>query len=108
MSHIIATTDLAELIRPFVGAKLNRQRDPGCSFGGFLPRTAAIDIRHVSNSIDADVRSVGDRGIEIFFYDRCGLVGWADLQEVTLRSIDADGNTTASTTYVPQSLQVAA
>lgn len=100
---------LAELVRPFVGARLHRQPDPASLYGRFLPRTSAIDIRCDGVCMrDADIRSVTSEGIERFFYSGCELIRWADIRSITIAALDADGNRVAERTYEPAKLECAA
>jgi hypothetical protein len=96
MPHPATTAELIELVRPFVGAKVNRQRDER---GYILPLTAAVDILHRCNSVNADVRAVNAEGFEKVWDGQAEFVRWSEVQSVTIRSLDADGSTTAATTY---------
>lgn len=97
--HLVTTKQLADLIRPFVGAKINRQRDTKSPYGGYLPRTAAIDIHHRTERRDADIRSAGPDGVEDFFYADCDLIPWHSIRGITIAALDSMGNRTAETTY---------
>jgi plasmid replication initiation protein len=96
MPNPATTAELIELVRPFVGAKVNRQRDER---GYILPLTAAVDILHRCNSVNADVREVTAEGIEKVWDGQAEFIRWSEVQSITIRSLDADGNTTAATTY---------
>lgn len=88
---------LAEVLTPFVGAKLTLKRDAN---GYVIRPSAAVDLRCPGcHKIDADIRSVGPAGVEVFFYKGCDLIPWADLYEVEVREIDALGNTLSSRVY---------
>lgn len=92
-AQIVGTADLAELIRPFVRARFNRQPDPDSKFGGLLPRAAVIDIQQTAlRSVDADIRNVTDEGVEVFFYDRCNLIPWLAIRSITIAGLDRDAN----------------
>lgn len=95
---LVTTTELIELVGPFAGAKLNPPRDPGNRWR-ILPQTAAVDILCRTNKINADVRAVTAAGIEVFFYDRCETVPWAEVQRVVVRELDGNGETIAQTVY---------
>jgi hypothetical protein len=91
------TTELAGLIRPFVGQMLNRQRDPASKHGALLPITSAIDLYTLGvGRMRADVRDVSDDGVTIQWDGRAELIRWDDLLRVTVSSLDADGNRTGS------------
>lgn len=93
------TAELIELLAPFAGAKLNRPRDPASRYGAYLPQAAAVDILATVNAVNADVRRVTDEGVEIFFYDRCHMVRWADVRRVTVRELNRDGTTAAQVVW---------
>lgn len=94
----VTTAELVDLIRPFVGAKLNPPRDPATGY--VRHRTSAIDIHHASDRMDADVRSISAEGVEDFFYRDTDLVPWSAIRGITISSLDEYGNRTAETRYV--------
>jgi hypothetical protein len=101
MPHPATTAELARLLAPFVGAKLNRARDER---GYILPLTAAVDILHrcilaICNSINADIRAVTAAGIEKVFDGQVEFIRWPEVQSITIRSLDADEETVSATTY---------
>jgi hypothetical protein len=96
MPNPATTAELIELVRPFVGAKLNRARDER---GYILPLTAAVDILHRCNSVNADVRAVNAEGFEKVWDGQAEFIRWPEVQSITIRSLDADGNTVSATTY---------
>jgi hypothetical protein len=100
MSKTVTTDQLADLIRPFVGAQRNRG-----------PRTASLEIVAPGQRFgNADVRSL-DRGeVEVFFYRGCETVPLANIRSVVIRGLDARGRFTSETTYehVGQAARVAA
>jgi hypothetical protein len=102
------TANLIELVRPFVGAKAFPQRDPNARYGGYLPQTEAVDILCQTNKINADVRSVTEAGIEVFFYDRCEFVPWGEVRRIVVRSLGGNGETTGQAVYERCDLAVAA
>jgi hypothetical protein len=92
-TSVVHTPELAELIRPFVRARFNRVPDPASQYGGFLPRTAAIDIHETgATRFDADIRDVTDEGVSVFFSHRCELVPWLAIRSVTFAALDAAGD----------------
>lgn len=98
----VPSAELIGIIRPFVNAKLNRQRDPNSQYGAYLPRTAAIDISDgITRRIDADVRAVTDEGVQVFFYGRFETIPWDAIRTVTVASLDADENRTAERVVWP-------
>lgn len=101
MPHPATQYELADLIRPFVRAKVDRKPDPDAKYGGYLPLTAAIDILHRTNSYDADVRAVTDEGVSVFFYDRCELIPWGKIRRVTVAGIDERGNRLSEIVFEP-------
>jgi hypothetical protein len=96
MPHPATTAELIELVRPFVGAKVNRQRDER---GYILPLTAAVDILHRCNSVNADVRAVNAAGVEKVWDGQAEFIPWREVRSVTIRSLDADEETVSATTY---------
>lgn len=96
---LAAPDKLVQIVRPFVGARLNRARDPNCPYGSYLPRTSAIDVLHRANSVDADVRAVNAAGIEYNWDGKAYFVTWAEVRSITVRGLDADGGATGTTVY---------
>jgi hypothetical protein len=96
MPNPATTAELIELVRPFVGAKVNRQRDER---GYILPLTAAVDILHRCNSVNADVRAVNAEGFEKVWDGQAEFIPWREVRSVTIRSLDADEETASATTY---------
>jgi hypothetical protein len=96
MPHPATTAELIELVRPFVGAKVNRPRDER---GYILPLGAAVDILAICNSINADIRAVTAEGFEKLWDGQVEFIRWSEVQSITIRSLDADGNTVSATTY---------
>lgn len=102
----ITPSELRDILAPFVGTRLNHKRDAD---NYVIPRTHALDILCDSNKVDADVRALTDEGVEVFFYAGCDLVRWSDIREVTVRSVDARGETLAARRYrVVHAMKVAA
>lgn len=97
--HPATTAEIAELLAPFVGAKLNPKRDPNSLYGAYLPRTECVDVLGIGDMIDASVRSVGPDGVEVFFYKGCDLIAWPELRGIRIVSLDADGNRAGVTAY---------
>lgn len=91
--------DLAELIRPFVNARLTAERDRN---GYVLPREQALDI-HTRCAImcDADVRDVTEQGVWRFFYSGCELVPWKDIKAIEIADLDENGDRIASQRFAP-------
>lgn len=78
MRHLITA------LAPYAGAKLRKE-----------PRLVAVHIiDRCANRIDADIRSVSEAGIEVFFLNRCDLIAWADVCEIALAGRTADGDYT--------------
>jgi hypothetical protein len=96
MPNPATTAELIELVRPFVGAKVNRPRDER---GYILPLTAAVDILHRCNSVNADVRAVTAEGFEKLWDGQAEFIRWSEVQSITIRSLDADEETVSATTY---------
>jgi hypothetical protein len=83
----IRTAELADLIRPFVGKRL-------C---GDL--SAAIEIDAPGQCfVNADVRSLDDSGVEVFFYKGCDFIPLANIRRVVIRGVE-DGNFTSTARY---------
>lgn len=99
-------TELTELLAPFVGVRIKPARDER---GNILDRLERVDIRGGgANRVDADVRSVGPDGIEVFFYNRCELIAWPKVAGITIRNTDGMGSTLARAEYYPAAMQEAA
>ena len=82
------TSEIRALVEPFVNAKLSHER-----------RTPAIDIRFPGvRAYDASVRGVSDEGVEYAFYRGSEVIAWADISEITLADLDANGNRIAERT----------
>jgi hypothetical protein len=93
VDRYVAPDRLVQIVRPFIGAKLNRARKPGCPFNSMLPRSSALDVQHIMNTVDADVRDVNAAGIELRGHDGFSrFVPWSEVRSITVRGRDADGN----------------
>lgn len=100
---------LPELLRPFVGIKLNRLRDPASRYGGYLPLTATVDIHEgVSARRDVDLRAVGEHGVEVFSGRKCDFIPWDAIRLVRIAGLDADGRRVSSVEYDCTGLEQAA
>lgn len=99
------TAEIAELIRPFTNARLNRLRDVN---GYMVPRLTGVDILHLSHSLDADVRGVTDEGVSIFFYSGYQLIPWADITAIRVFAMDGNGHLTGAQTLEHDALRRAA
>jgi hypothetical protein len=88
MTRTVTTEQLAEVIRPFAGKRLN----------GDLSASISIEARG-GNYSNADVRSVRGGYVEVFFYSACDLVPLANIERVVVRGMDARGNVTGTTAY---------
>jgi hypothetical protein len=85
----LSTRALRKVLAPFVGYRLE-----------IGPKTRAVDILHSCGmALRADVRSVTEQGVSVFFYDHLETIAWADILEVTVSALDAKGNRTSSVTY---------
>ena len=93
----VTTSELADLIRPFAGAKMNPPRD---AKGYALPRRTRLDIRHASYRGDADVRSVSDEGVEDCFYRGCELIPWSAIRSITILALDENRDPVSERTFV--------
>ena len=93
----VTTAELADLIRPFVGAKLHPPRDAN---GYALPRRTCLDIQHVSYCGDADLRSLTEEGVEDFFYKGCELIPWSAIRSITILTLDENRDPISKKTFV--------
>lgn len=94
----VTTAELADLIRPFVGARLRPPRDPKTGYA--LPRRTCLDIQHVSYRGDADVRSLTEEGVEDFFYRGCELIPWSAIRSITILTLDENRDPIWKKTFV--------
>lgn len=98
--NIVAPDKLAQIVRPFVGAKLNRPRKPGCPYNSMLPQTSALDVLWTMNSVDASVISVDASGLVLNGHDGFRqVIPWAEVRSITVRGI-ADEETVSETVWL--------
>ena len=96
----ILRADLAEALRPYSNARINRERASPNPWSGPKPRKGGVDIMAGSSKIDADVRDILADGVEVFFYSGCEVVRWEDIRELHVRHFDDDERTVGKTRLV--------
>jgi hypothetical protein len=93
--------ELAQIIAPFVNADGKSLKAdllvPIKGEAGIWMRRRGIDIAWgVTRTLDADVRSVSEAGIEYFHYSGNHLIPWNEIREIVLFTRGADGNRASS------------
>lgn len=87
-TNIAAPDKLAQIVRPFVGTGRGVHRG-----------NSAIDVLHVTNTVDASVRGVSAAGIDLLGHDGFAqFIPWADVRSITVRGI-VDEETCGATVY---------
>jgi hypothetical protein len=83
----VTTTELADLIRPFVGKRLR----------GDVSASLEIDAPGQRYG-NADVRSFDGDLVEVFFFSSTEFIPLAAIRRIVVRSVE-DGNFTSEATY---------
>ncbi len=74
MAKATTPTELAALLRPYVGTMRSIHRTDG----------SRVDVLHLVNSVDADVRGVTSEGVELSHDGFARFVPWGEVRSVTV------------------------
>ena len=88
MTRSVTTPQLAALIAPFVGKRLRRDL------------SASLEIDAPGQCfVNADVRSLDDTRVEVFFYKGAEFIPLASIRRIVVRGKDARGAFTSAVAY---------